>query len=114
VYLYNMMIIEQVGARSAAPIAPGRRRIEVITTIAGPGKAGTVTLLVDGEQVGRAELARTVPLAFTASETFDVGIDLGAPVAEAYAERRPFPFNGTIHTVKVAMGSAGDLEVRRP
>jgi len=103
VYLYNMMIIEQYGARSAAPIAPGRRRIEVVTSIAGPGKAGTVTLMVDGEQVGTVELRRTVPLAFTASETFDVGIDLGAPVAEAYAERRPFAFNGTIHTVKVAM-----------
>jgi hypothetical protein len=114
VYLYNMMIIEQYGARSATPIASGRRCIEVVTTIAGPGRAGTVTLMVDGEQVGRAELARTVPLAFTASETFDVGIDLGAPVAEAYAERRPFPFNGTIHTVQVAMGSASDAVVRRP
>jgi hypothetical protein len=39
------------------------------------------TLLVDGTQVGKADLKRTVPLAFTASETFDVGIDLGSPVS---------------------------------
>ena len=104
VYLYNMMIIEQYEARSAAPLVPGRHRIDVDTTIAGPGKPGTVVLRVDGEEVGNVALLRTVPLAFTASETFDVGIDLGAPVAEAYADRRPFAFDGTIHTVKVAMG----------
>ena len=74
-----------------------------MTDIAGPGKAGTATLLVDGKEVGRAQLARTVPAAFTASETFDVGIDLGAPVAAAYEARRPFAFAGTIHTVKVTM-----------
>jgi hypothetical protein len=27
---------------------------------------------------------------------------------------RPFPFNGTIHTVKVAMGNDSDTGVRRP
>jgi arylsulfatase A-like enzyme len=102
-YLYNMMIIEQYSARSAAPIAAGRHRIEVVTEISGPGKAGTATLLVDGAEVGKANLERTVPAAFTASETFDVGIDLGAPVAEAYAERRPFEFDGAIRTVRVEL-----------
>jgi arylsulfatase len=103
VYLYNMMIIEQYSAKSAAPIAAGRHKIEVITDIAGPGKAGTATLLLDGKEVGKADLKRTVPLAFTASETFDVGIDLGAPVAMEYSARRPFAFDGKIRTVKVEM-----------
>jgi len=103
VYLYNMMIIEQYSVTSAAPIAAGTHKIEVVTDIAGPGKAGTATLLVDGKEVGKADLTRTVPAAFTASETFDVGIDLGAPVAAAYDARRPFAFNGTIRTVRVAM-----------
>jgi len=35
---------------------------------------------VDGQPVGRVELKRTVPAAFTATETFDVGADLGSPV----------------------------------
>jgi len=103
IYLYNMMIIEQYSATSAAPIAAGTHKIEVVTDIAGPGKAGTATLLVDGKEAVKADLKRTVPAAFTASETFDVGIDLGAPVAAAYDARRPFAFNGTIRTVKVAM-----------
>ncbi len=100
VYLYNMMIIEQYAARSASPIAPGKHKIEVITSIAAPGKEGSATLLVDGKEVGRAELQRTVPAAFSASETFDVGVDLGSTVSLDYFAKRPFPFTGTIHTVK--------------
>ncbi len=45
----------------------------------------------------------TVPAAFTASESFDVGIDLGSLVSRDYAERRPFKFDGKIGTVKVAL-----------
>jgi arylsulfatase len=42
-------------------------------------------------------------LAFTASETFDVGIDLGSPVAMDYSSRRPFRFDGKINTVTVRL-----------
>ena len=101
VYLYNMMIIEQYKARSAEPTAPGKHKIEVITKIAGPGKPGTATLLVDGKEVGKAELKRTVPAAFSATETFDVGADLGSTVSLDYYDRRPFEFNGKINKVAV-------------
>jgi hypothetical protein len=30
-------------------------------------------------------------------------VDLGSPVSLAYAERRPFRFNGTIHSVDVKL-----------
>ena len=101
VYLYNMMIIEQYTARSPSPIPAGAHKIEVVTHITGPGKEGTTTLLVDGKQVGKAELKRTVPAAFTASETFDVGADLGSTVSLDYFDRRPFEFNGKINKVAV-------------
>ena len=42
---------------------------------------------------------RTVPGAFTASEKFDVGVDLGSPVSLDYATKAPFPFGGTIRQV---------------
>ncbi len=54
VYEYNMMIIEQYSARSAAPLRAGKHRIEVATDITSPGGAGAARLVVDGEQVGRA------------------------------------------------------------
>lgn len=103
VYLYNMMIIEQYSARSAQPIPAGKHKIEVITAIAGPGKKGTATLLVDGKEVGKAELKRTVPAAFSASETFDVGVDLGSTVSLDYFNRRPFELNGKIEKVAVQL-----------
>ncbi|MGF1525807.1 MAG: sulfatase-like hydrolase/transferase [Candidatus Competibacterales bacterium] len=103
VYEYNMMIIEQYVTRSEAPLGAGQHQIEVVTDIAGPGQAGTVTLTVDGEQVAQAELKRTVPLAFTATETFDVGADLGSPVSPHYAERRPFEFDGQIAQLQVSL-----------
>jgi hypothetical protein len=43
----------------------------------------------------------TVPAAFTASETFDVGVDLGSVVSLKYMDRAPFKFNGIIRSAKV-------------
>ena len=103
VYLYNMMIIEQYEARSEKPIAAGKHKIVVETTIAGSGKPGTAIITVDGSEIGKAELKRTVPAAFTASESLDIGIDLGSTVADSYYERRPFKFDGKIESVNVRL-----------
>ena len=103
VYEYNMMIIERYGVGSAQKLAAGKHRIEVDTSIAKPGAAAEVVLSVDGQEVAGTTVARTVPAAFTASETFDVGVDLGSPVSLDYAERRPFAFNGTIDSVRVSL-----------
>ena len=103
VYEYNMMIIERYTARSAQKIAAGRHRIEVDTTFMDkrPLSPATVVLKVDGVEVARSTVQRTVPAAFTASETFDVGVDLGSPVSLAYFDRRPFRFGGKIHQIEV-------------
>jgi arylsulfatase len=44
-----------------------------------------------------------VPAAFTATESSDVGINLGSPVSEAYEERRRFPFTGKIAEMDVTL-----------
>jgi hypothetical protein len=56
---------------------------------------------VDGKEVAQTTVKRTVPAAFTGSETLDVGVDLGSPVALAYHERAPFKFDGKIAEVSV-------------
>jgi hypothetical protein len=85
-----------------AGVARPRLQDSTVKWPVGPGKNGTVTLFVDEKEVGKTALARTVPAAFTASETFDVGVDLGSTVGLDYYERRPFAFNGKINSVKVA------------
>ncbi|CRI67782.1 Sulfatase [Thiocapsa sp. KS1] len=103
VYEYNMMIIERYGVGTAEKLTPGRHRIEVDTTIAKPGAPAQIVLSVDGREVTRTTVARTVPAAFTASESFDVGVDLGSPVSLDYFDRRPFAFDGTIDSVRVSL-----------
>ena len=58
---------------------------------------------MDGKEVARTTVKRTVPAAFTASETFDVGVDLGSPVSLDYFDRRPFRFEGKIESVRVEL-----------
>jgi len=105
VYEYNMMIIERYVARSANKLAAGKHRFEVTTTLASakPLSPAEIVLKVDGQEVARTTAKRTVPAAFSASETFDVGVDLGSPVSQDYFERRPFRFDGRIENVQVEL-----------
>ena len=101
VYEYNMMIIERTIVRSKEKLPAGKHNIEVDTTIAKPGAPADVVLKVDGNEVAHDTVKRTVPAAFSASETFDVGVDLGSVVSVDYFDRRPFRFNGKIERVEV-------------
>jgi len=105
VYEYNMMIIERYQARSKEKIAPGKHKIEVTTTLTEkkPLSPAEVVLKVDGKEVASTTVKRTVPAAFTASETFDVGVDLGSPVSLDYFDRAPYPFTGKISRVEVKL-----------
>jgi len=105
VYEYNMMIIERYQARSEGKVTPGKHRIEVLTTLTEPRplSPAEVVLTVDGQEVARTTVKRTVPAAFSASETFGVGVDLGSPVSLDYFDRRPFRFDGKIESVKVEL-----------
>jgi arylsulfatase A-like enzyme len=103
VYEYNMLILERYQARSADNVGPGKHFVTVDTTFesSSPMSSATVVLNVDGSEAARVVVARTVPVAFTASETFGVGVDLGSPVSPDYFDRRPFRFEGTIHCVDI-------------
>ncbi|TWU04349.1 arylsulfatase [Stieleria varia] len=103
VYEYNMMIIENYTMRSKDALSAGKHTIDIQTVIQGPGTPGEVTVSVDGESIGSVSLARTVPAAFTATESFDVGVDLGSPVSLTYEDRRPFEFDGKIREMTIEL-----------
>ena len=102
VYEYNMMIIENYKAGSEV-IPAGKHQIVIDTDLDSkkPMSPATVVITVDGKEAAKTRVDRTVPAAFTASESFDVGVDLGSTVSLVYDERRPFAFSGKINTVKV-------------
>lgn len=103
VYEYNALILRRTQVRSGVRLPAGAARIEVETRLAAPkpGAPAQVLLRVNGKEVAQGQVPFTVPLLFTASESFDVGIDLGAPVSRDYVERAPFAFSGKVQSVGV-------------
>ena len=55
-----------------------------------------VKFWINGKEAATGKVRRTVPAVFTASETFDVGLDTSSPVADDYFDKAPFKFEGTL------------------
>jgi len=99
-YTYNYFRREVTTVAAPERLPAGKARIDLHFEYegGGEGKGATVTLSVDGREVGRAHLARTVPKIYSYDETFDVGEDTATAVGPYPA---PFPFTGTIDRVEV-------------
>ncbi len=106
VYEYNFFGQERYRVAGKEPLAPGRHTValdyrqapfEPMKEVTG----GPATLSVDGEAVATGEIAKVVPARFSATETLDIGMDLGATVAKTYEPEAPFAFTGTIERVTV-------------
>jgi hypothetical protein len=50
-------------------------------------------LCVNNRSVAKARIKRTVPMAFSFKDTFDIGEDSASPVGD---HQSPFPFTGII------------------
>ena len=105
VFEYNLMIIDRSIARSKDKIVAGKHTVVVETSLKAPkpGAPADIVLSVDGKEVARTAVKMTVPAAFTASESFDVGTDLGSPVSRDYFDRRPFRFEGRVERLQVIL-----------
>lgn len=62
---------------------------------------GLGKLLVNGKQVAEGQFANVVPGRFSATETLDIGEELGSPVTEDY--HPPFRFNSKMQPVKFVL-----------
>ena len=111
-YLYNCFGHELTSVAGDGPLAPGRHLVKLFHDHDGGfGAGGTMILFVDGVEVASARVERTVPIVFSMSgETFDVGVDTGAPVG-------PYPhgFRCTADIIGVTLErlTDPDPEVRR-
>ena len=105
VFEYNLMIVQRFIAKSTEKLTSGKHTIVVDTALKSPrpGSPAAIVISVDGKEVARTTTTMTVPAAFTASESFDVGVDLGSTVSRDYYERRPFRFGGEIHKLTVTL-----------
>lgn len=106
VYEYNFFGKERNKIVSAAKLPSGKVQVEMDyqqkpITKANPAVGGTVTLSVNGKQVAQGEVPHVVPSRFSATETLDIGADLGSTVSEDYTP--PHAFNGKIEKVNIEL-----------
>jgi arylsulfatase len=86
--VYNYGGLVRTTVSSPRALTPGRHTVRYEFAYDGglPGSGGTSRLVVDGQRVGEARVARTMPFIFSADEGVDVGTDNETPVTEEYAE----------------------------
>ena len=101
-YVKNFLGRAHYVASTVAPVAPGRRVIDVLFERTAPN-AGDARLYVDGSLSARVEVERMNAVAFSSSEGLEVGSDTVSPVWQRY--RSPFEFTGTIRRVVLSLPS---------
>lgn len=106
-YHYNYMAVRQDAVTAASPLPAGTHQVRMEFTYdgGGLGKGATVTLFVDGKQVGDGRIERTIKFNFALDETLEVGCDLGEPVSPDYGARGN-EFNGTVKWVQIDIDAA--------
>ena len=100
-HTYSMMgvfVFRQV-AEEALPEGEVTVRMEFAADEAKPATGGEVTLFIDDRPVGKGRMDHTVPIRFSGYAGMDIGRDNGGVVDQAYEDRKPFAFTGTIKKV---------------
>ncbi len=104
-FCYNLFGLEQFKVYGEAQIPEGEHQVRVEFTYdgGGVGKGGTAKLFVDGSEVGEGRVDNTVPMAFSADETTDVGTDTATPVTDDLTPK-DVTFTGRVKWVQIDLG----------
>ncbi|WP_435007569.1 arylsulfatase [Tundrisphaera lichenicola] len=101
IFHYNFVDVAHYEVAGPAALSPGKHEIKMDFAYDGGeiGKGATATLSVDGREVAKGRVERTIPLRVTLDEGIDVGMDTGTPVNLSYDV--PFRFQGELDHVTV-------------
>ena len=82
-YCYNLVGLQYFYVDSDDKLPAGEHQVRMEFDYDGPGlaKGGTVTLYLDGAEVGRGQLPVTQAVVFSADEATHVGRESGSPVS---------------------------------
>jgi len=121
VFVYNYFDLKRT-RWEGPPLTPGKHTLEfefkydglgfgtlAYNNVSGIGRGGIGVLKVDGKEVARDSVQRTVPLLWQFDENFDIGADTGTPVDDEY--QVPFKFGGkltklTLHVDRPKLNAA--------
>ncbi len=102
VFHYNFVGVNHYEVAGKDAIAPGKHTIKMDFAYEGGqeiGKSGAATISVDGKEIAKGRIDRTIPIRVTLDESLDVGEDAGTPVNLSYDV--PFKFTGKIEKVTI-------------
>jgi len=104
-YCYNLFGLNQfkVYGDTSIPAGEHQVRMEFAYDGGGLGKGGSVTLYLDGKQVGAGRVDGTQPMVFSADETTDVGSDSATAVSDDYGPKDS-AFTGKVRWVEIDLG----------
>jgi arylsulfatase A-like enzyme len=107
VYCYNLLGIRLFKVEGDREIPPGTHqlRVEFAYDGGGLGKGGTVSMFLDGEQVGEGRVDATAAMIFSADDTCDIGEEGGALVSDDYGPHDN-AFSGVVNWVQLDVDSA--------
>ncbi|WP_282037525.1 arylsulfatase [Saccharicrinis aurantiacus] len=102
-YEYNLFLMERTKIRAKKRLPSGKVKIEVISRMEENKIFAPlmVTIKVNGEVYATGKVPKTAPSMFSFNDGFDIGTDLGSPVAESYYDKAPFEFDGEINNVVI-------------
>ncbi len=108
-YCYTFFGLQRFKVYGNQPIPSGEHqvRMEFHYDGGGLGKGGDVTLYLDGEEAGKGRVDATVPMAFSADETCDVGSDTATPVSDDYGALDSH-FTGRVAWVQIDLDEAAE------
>jgi arylsulfatase len=102
---YNFFDAQRTVVTGAERLAPGTRKVKLrFDREPGYITPATVTLAVDGAEVGKVQVPQTTSQRLTLDEGFDIGADTGTAVSKAY--RAPHALQATIDLIELRIPGA--------
>jgi len=110
VYHYNWFDMERYEVVSDVNVPAGKVELKChfVNETSVLGGPASVTLFINGEQVGMGKIEKQVRGRFSV-ETLDVGLDTLTPVSKTYEHKSPFWFTGIIEKVHFEFGAGTEL-----
>jgi len=100
VYEMNFFGVNHYRVESSDPLPTGKVSLRMEYNQEGKAPAGgSAKLFVNEKEVASGKIDMVPPARYSATETLDIGMDLGSVVSRSYHEEAPFAFKGQIEKV---------------
>jgi arylsulfatase len=104
VFVYNFVNVQRYRWEAKDALTPGKHSLVFAFRYDGVGfgHGGEGTLKVDGNEIAKKTIPKTMPFVFPEDETFDVGIDTRTPIDDNDYQV-PFRFTGNLNKLTVEL-----------